>query len=422
MVRAPYFFTSPILPLPPLLSLLFLAAPFTHFSLSVAPQSPAIKSEKDFVQATSRVATFKALSTLTPAEIRYTPNKLDLVRRVLSTSDDAYRHSEIILDLTEKLGYTDASARAEVLAMLVDAAVAAEDWDLAREHVEAMVEMAEPDLGEPTRGGAEGTSVDPIVVEDEEEADEWGWDEGLDLPEGSVGSPRLRARSVRSTRGPGSVASVSSSRSSAESKVRGMAFRSCLALGRAESYPDLGGRLALLAQSIALAPSDEVSNILPLYHSVEAMVASNPSALKRTTSRPSSSSSGAWGAPPAMPGAGGEGTVLGSRRAAKAAKMAFDLGASLVPLRGSPVHGGARSASPGGSAQAQAQLQGRRSASLTRSTTRSSIDRPRSSAELEREAAALFDYPDTGVRTGARRALVKGVGWLLGADEGDDVL
>lgn len=357
------------------------------------------------MQATSRVASFKALSSLTPAEIRYTPNKLDLVRRVLSTSDDAYRHAGIILDLTEKLGYTDDSARAEVLAMLVDAAVAAEDWELAREHVDAMVEMAEPDLGDGEHdelpGDGKGVERSGQAETRKDEEDGWGWDEG-------------------STRGPSAVVAAKhqpdTAPANSKAKVRDVAYRSCLALG-SSAYPDLGARLALLAQAVALAPPSEVPVILPLYHGVEALVASNPAVLRRTTSRPSSTSS-------PVP-AEGE-TVLGSRRAAKAARLAYDLGASLnfPALRGmtvSPALGSARSDVSGRSAQGQAQ--GRRSASLTRTGTRGSIERTRGSLEQERDAAALFDHhAEPTVRAGARRALVKGVGWLLGADEGEDIL
>lgn len=34
------------------------------------PETPAIKREKEFIEATSRLTTFKALSGMTPSEIR----------------------------------------------------------------------------------------------------------------------------------------------------------------------------------------------------------------------------------------------------------------------------------------------------------------------------------------------------------------
>jgi hypothetical protein len=102
--------------------------------------------------------------------------------------------------------------------------------------------------------------------------------------------------------------------------------------------------------------------------------------------------------------------------------MAYDLGASLnLPsLRGmsvSPALGSAKSiVSP-------------IERSTSRNSGRGSLDRPRGSFESgrsqERDAAALFDSvhgDEPSVRAGARRALVKGVGWLLGADEGEQIL
>jgi hypothetical protein len=379
--------------------------------LCVAPTSPAIRAEQDFVQATSRVASFKALSTLTPAEIRYTPNKLDLVRRVLRTSDDAYRHSGIIMELTEKLGYTEPAPRAEVLSMLVDAAVAQHDWEVAREHVDAMVAMAEPDLGDAhqaeTPASASKTAAPAAPAADDDEEDGWGWDEKEDEPAPAPAPPPVPAHT--------STADAAKAKADAAA-VRDVTYRACLALGSSD-YPDLGGRLALLAQAIALAPAAQVSQILPLYHGIEAKIAADPTLLK-PSSRPTSP------AFPSLPSLGmpTNETMLGSRRAAKAARMAYDLGASLnLPsLRGmsvSPALGSAKSiVSP-------------IERSTSRNSGRGSLDRPRGSFESgrsqERDAAALFDSvhgDEPSVRAGARRALVKGVGWLLGADEGEQIL
>ncbi|CAK9786713.1 unnamed protein product [Cutaneotrichosporon oleaginosum] len=331
--------------------------------LSVAPPSPAIRAEQDFVQATSRVASFKALSALTPAEIRYTPNKLDLVRRVLAT-DDAYRHAGIIMDLTAKLGYTTPAPRAKVLRMLVDAAIAHSDWAVAKEHVDAMVAMAEPDLG------------------DAEAADGWGWDGDGD-GDGDEGE------AVSKTDAVGDDAAA----------VRDVTYRACVALGT--SIPDVGARLALLAQAVALAPAAELASILPLYHDLEAQVAADP-ALLRPTSPSASASAPAFPALSSLP----VDTVLGSRRAAKAARMAFDLAGLNIP-----------SLRPGSA-------KGKVASPVERTASRGSMERPRGSFESGRgDAAALFDSVDEpSVRAGARRALVKGVGWLLGADESEQIL
>ncbi|BEI88003.1 uncharacterized protein CcaverHIS019_0107210 [Cutaneotrichosporon cavernicola] len=366
--------------------------------LSIAPSSPAIRAEQNFVQATSRVASFKALSTLTPAEIRYTPNKLDLVRRVLRT-DDAYRHAGIVMELTEKLGYTEPAPRAEVLSMLVDAAVAQNDWEIAREHVDALVGMAQPDLGDDPSPASANTTETPSNPPDEGEGDGWGWDQHESTAATPAPPPTKTADKAKS-----------------DAAVRDVTYRACLALG-SSAYPDLGARLALIAQAIALAPADAVGTMLPLYHGLEAKIAADPSLLK-PSSRPTS---------PALPSLPAFGTptetMLGSRRAAQAARMAYGLGASLnLPsLRGMSV-------SPAlGSAKSTKSIVSPIERSVSRNS-RGSMDRPRSSFESgrsqDRDASALFDsvQDEPSVRAGARRALVKGVGWLLGAEEGEQIL
>lgn len=294
--------------------------------LSVAPESPAIRAEQDFIQATSRLSTYRSLSNLSPAEIRYTPNKLDLIRRVLSTSDDAYRHPHIVLELAEKLGIKDEAARAETLAMMADAAVAAEDWTLAQQRVDEMVALAKPDLGDSD---------------------------------------------------------------AAAQKTRDVVWRSCFELGRQGEYGDVVGRQALLAQAMLLCPAEHVSVILPIYRGVEAQIAAHPEVLRRAGSSASTSA----------PSPTAEERVLGSRTAARAARMALDIGASFRNYTGSPALPSGRS-------------------DLSRWDSRGSHG-----SKDGRDAAALFDRHtdggNEGVREGAKRALVKGVGWLLGADESE---
>ncbi|WOO78903.1 Neuroblastoma-amplified sequence [Vanrija pseudolonga] len=297
--------------------------------LSVAPESPAIRAEQDFIQATSRLSTYRSLSNLSPAEIRYTPNKLDLIRRVLSTSDDAYRHPHIVLELAEKLGIKDEAARAEILAMMADAAVAAEDWTLAQQRVDEMVALAKPDLGDSD---------------------------------------------------------------AAAQRTRDVVWRSCFELGRQSEYGDVVGRQALLAQAMLLCPAEHVSVILPIYRGIEAQIAAHPEVLRRAGSSTASTSA---------PSPTAEERVLGSRTAARAARMALDIGASFRNYTGSPALPSGRS-------------------DLSRWDSRGSHG-----SKDGRDAAALFDRHadggNEGVREGAKRALVKGVGWLLGADESEIV-
>jgi Secretory pathway protein Sec39 len=110
--------------------------------------SPGAKQERDFIEATSRLGSYKLRSRqhaglpLLPAEIRSTPNRMDLIAALLSSQDDAYKAWESILDLALKL---NAGARSvedgeqelpppkaltevRALAMLCEAAIAAQDF------------------------------------------------------------------------------------------------------------------------------------------------------------------------------------------------------------------------------------------------------------------------------------------------------
>lgn len=240
------------------------------------------------------------------------------------------------MELTDKLGYRDdKAAHAEVLAMMCDAAVAAEEWGIAKERVDEMVLMAEPDIGH-------------AASEDE-----------------------------------------------VSSRVRDVVWRSCLALGRQSEYPDLVGRMALLAQAVALCPAEEVPVILPLWRQAEQMVSSHPELLRQHAMASVSQTSSSSSSPT-------EARMLGSRTAARAARLAFD---NLRSFTASPALSGGGPLS--------------RHDSRNSTTSRGSVGR-RDTGGM-RDAAALFgeDEHESVVRAGAKRALVKGVGWLLGAEEGD---
>jgi hypothetical protein len=102
--------------------------------------------EIEFIKATSRICSFNVLSApgipISPIEIRLTKDRLSLISRVLSSNDDAYKHTQVILDLGYQLGYRhDAVAELKILAMLADTALQAEDFSRAYENVERMVEI-----------------------------------------------------------------------------------------------------------------------------------------------------------------------------------------------------------------------------------------------------------------------------------------
>lgn len=77
---------------------------------------------------------------VSPIEIRLTKDRLTLVSRVLASNADAYKHTEVIIDLVHKLGFrNDVVAEVKTLAMLADAALLADDFDRTLETSQKMV-------------------------------------------------------------------------------------------------------------------------------------------------------------------------------------------------------------------------------------------------------------------------------------------
>ncbi|KAI0756697.1 secretory pathway protein Sec39-domain-containing protein [Daedaleopsis nitida] len=112
--------------------------------LDVAPQTDRIAHEKEFIEATSRLCSFNLMSRpgipISPIEIRLTKDRLSLVSRVLSSNNDAYKHTEVILDLVHKLGFrSDIVAEVKTLAMLAETALQMDDFARAYETSETMV-------------------------------------------------------------------------------------------------------------------------------------------------------------------------------------------------------------------------------------------------------------------------------------------
>lgn len=116
-------------------------------SLSVPAQTEAVRAEREFIEATSRICSFNVQSRpgvpITPIEIRLIKDRLSLVARVLSESEDAYKYPDIILELVRKLGFkkSDIVAEVKVRAMLADAALQSEDFERAAEMAEKMVSL-----------------------------------------------------------------------------------------------------------------------------------------------------------------------------------------------------------------------------------------------------------------------------------------
>lgn len=395
---------------------------------------------------------------MSPVEIRHTKNKLDLVRLVLRSSKDAYKHDELMLDLADKLGYRgDPVARGEVLGMLAESATLAGEWDAAYDHVQGAVEVARDvhkRLGREKRKSVDSDRRAHVLVHVGEAG-----------PSGSTSSGASHSHSHSH--------SHASTLQAEDARVRDVAWRTALDLGTQQHFSDVARRQTLLGWAVELAPASHLHEILPAWRSLEDGAHRLSAAAKRrrvagiTTSHARNRSGGSAGSMSIGIGTGnggrgvgvGSGTeerVLGSRTAARAARMARDLGDRWG------IHSPLGISSPrlGGLGAALARTTSRDSTGSTRSArerpgstdptnpTRAIVAAESGSARWDRErgeaagegagagatrsslegesdrpiAAALGGLGEDDVervRRGARRALVKGVGWLLGAEESE---
>lgn len=325
-----------------------IGSPVHTCSLAIPPTTPALRRERAFIEATSRLASFARIA-LTPFQIRHAKNKLDLIRRILSTSDDAFRHDSIILDLAEKLGLTYDVSRAQIIGMLADVAVTHGEYDLAYAHAQKLVDLVKS---------------------------------------------RHKKRSPED-----------------EEAMRDVAFKTCLELGRQEEWSEIDNRMLLLGRAVEFCPSDTIPSVLVTWRSVEdsSLKLSQAAKRRRLTGvkqpfKPADTASNF-----ASPIVGSqEERVLGSRTAARAARMALGFGERFkdqIPFRT-------------GISPRLPSLPSSRDASRDRAggEERRSIDSDRVS--LSGLGFGTRDQTDAErVSRHARRALVKGVGWLLGADE-----
>lgn len=173
---------------------------------------------------------------ISPIEIRLTKDRLSLVARVLSNNADAYKHTQVILDLVHKLGFrNDVVAEVKTLAMLADTALQAEDYDSAYEAGQKMVETVQ-NLRQTI-----GTD-DPAVVE-----------------------------------------------------ASDVCWVTCFQIGRHPEFDDNQKKLALLGRAVELCPADRITDVLGAWHRVEDVdiverktrVAARQSGQKRDLNRPS---------------------------------------------------------------------------------------------------------------------------------------
>lgn len=155
---------------------------------------------------------------ISPIEIRLTKDRLSLVSRVLSSNGDAYKHTKVILDLVNKLGFRgDIVAEVKTLAMLADTALQTDDFDRAYETSERMVKtVLELRNSSLSNGLTNGTSDDPKV----RDASEVCW-----------------------------VA--------------------CFQLGRHPEFDDVQKKLTLLGHALELCPPEQLVDLLRAFHKLD---------------------------------------------------------------------------------------------------------------------------------------------------------
>lgn len=185
-------------------------------SLEVPQSSETILKEMEFIKATSRICSFNVSSApgipISPIEIRLTNDRLSLISRVLSSNNDAYKHTQVILDLGYQLGYRyDSVAELKILAMLADTALQAEDFSRAYENSERMVEVVS------------------------------------------------RLRSARSS-------DLDDTKWKTASEVCWIA---CFQLGRQSEFPELSKKMKLLGYALELCPPDKIHDILMAWRKLQ---------------------------------------------------------------------------------------------------------------------------------------------------------
>ncbi|KZT75156.1 hypothetical protein DAEQUDRAFT_761106 [Daedalea quercina L-15889] len=184
--------------------------------LDIPASSERVVREKEFIEATTRLCSFHLTSRpgipITPLEIRLTKDRLSLVSRVLSSNSDAYKHTQVILDLAHKLGFRgDIVAEVKTMAMLVETAVQAEDFTRAF--------------------GTSQTMIDTV----------------LNLRASAL--PDLHDANVE--------------------EASEVCWVACYQLGRHPEFEDVQKKLVLLGRALELCPPDRMADVLAVWYRLE---------------------------------------------------------------------------------------------------------------------------------------------------------
>ncbi|WVO17946.1 hypothetical protein L204_105644 [Cryptococcus depauperatus] len=340
--------------------------------LSVSPASETIKNEKRYIEATSRLSSFSRFN-LTPVEVRHTQDPLSLISTIISgSSSDAYKHADLMLDLTRKIGCQGVIEEGLVWGMMGRMAVQNEDWEVAKVAIGNMLE---------------------IVKKRKKPAKDSNQPQSRNTPDAN------------------------------KARLLTEAYTLAHDLASQPNYPDFPAKLSFITSALELCPTSSIPSILQTFKEVEkGRVKLDEAAKQRRDQRISAPLLPIETTPTSVAVGAIQQTVLGSRTAAKAAKLALDLGGRLThrPIGSSSL----LSAATLGSAF------GTHGPSRPVSQNSIKVDNEGSS-----DAGYMVGTPTTGgarelfeglgrdeaekVRKGARRAIVRGVGWLLGAEEDD---
>ncbi|EGG05911.1 uncharacterized protein MELLADRAFT_116691 [Melampsora larici-populina 98AG31] len=351
--------------------------------LTAAEPTPRIQTERDFIEATSRLTSFKLASQpgvlMTPIQIRLKANKLDLIDQLLSTNEDAYKHQDMILDLVKKLGFRDdIFSQIKALASIVDSAISMRDFNTANETCHRMVSTLETMKKRPRK-------LEPIE--------------------------KLKSASD-------------------------VVWNTCARLGTSSDMSlqglDAEKRSRLLGHAIILCPADQISGLLAKWRDLEAEdLISKEVAVE---GRPPLISAGSWQLgnntinTPSRPESRMSSAVnlansassLTGDLAIRAASKTLGKAAALFPFksRNSPIlsSGGSIPSSTFGHADLQSETD-RSSSDHTRSSTpshdRSILSQPLANLVGEDGLAVGADR----ITTALSNKFTSGVGWLIGADE-----
>lgn len=207
---------------------------------SGVPVTAKIQQEKSFIEATSRLCSFQIQSKLRPGvflapiEIRLSPDRMDLIKRLLDAKENVYKTPDLVLDLAFKLCIipsgvdnkrsTEVPSRSLVesktLALLIEAALGQADYEQAQLSCERLV-----------------ANVNAIAKRVEQ----------------SVASHGQQQRQLTSLL----------------QQIKEYAYRTCFLLSNQQEWKDHASRLRWCSFVLAYCPDDQVERYLKTWRQLE---------------------------------------------------------------------------------------------------------------------------------------------------------